>query len=133
MASRLTAVPRYRQRVQRLPLDLARPYWADDPHFSLAYHLRHTAIPQPGSEAQLRALAGRIMSQRLDLDRPLWEMWLVEGLPGGRWAVISKVHHAMIDGVSGHDILETLLDRSPTRPRGPVAPGRPGRRRPGPT
>jgi diacylglycerol O-acyltransferase / wax synthase len=112
--SRLAAVPRYRQRVKRLAMDVARPYWADDPHFSLAYHLRHTAIPHPGDETQLRALAGRVMSQRLDLARPLWEMWLVEGLPDGRWAVISKVHHAMIDGVSGHDILETLLDRDPS-------------------
>ncbi len=111
VASRLPAVPRYRQRVRRLPLDLARPYWADDPHFSIAYHVRHTAIPAPGGQDQLLALTGRVMSQRLDLDRPLWEMWLVEGLPHGRWAVISKVHHAMIDGVSGHDILETLLDR----------------------
>jgi WS/DGAT/MGAT family acyltransferase len=122
VASRLPAVPRYRQRVRRLLLDLARPYWADDPHFSIQYHVRHTAIPAPGSQEQLLALAGRVMSQRLDLDRPLWEMWLVEGLPDGRWAVISKVHHAMIDGVSGHDILETLLDREadaapwPSRP-----------------
>ncbi len=125
VASRLSAVPRYRQRVRRTALDVARPYWADDPHFSLGYHLRHTAIPSPGSDAQLRALAGRIMSQRLDLDRPLWEMWLVEGLPDGRWAVISKVHHAMIDGVAGHDILETLLDRDPAAPAWPSRPWQP--------
>jgi WS/DGAT/MGAT family acyltransferase len=111
--SRLDAVPRYRQRVQRMPFDLARPIWVDDPHFLIGYHLRHTAIPKPGGEVQLRTLAGRIMSQRLDLDRPLWELWLAEGLPDGRWAVISKVHHAMIDGVSGHDVLEVLLDREP--------------------
>jgi WS/DGAT/MGAT family acyltransferase len=112
--SRLDAVPRYRQRVQRMPLDVARPIWVDDPYFSLGYHLRHTAIPAPGDEEQLRTLAGRVMSQRLDLDRPLWEMWLVEGLPQQRWAVISKVHHAMIDGVSGNDVLEILLDREAT-------------------
>lgn len=117
VGSRLGAVPRYRQRVRRPPLDVARPYWVDDPHFSLHYHVRHTAIPSPGTERQLRTLAGRIMSQRLDLARPLWEMWLIEGLPDGRWAVISKVHHAMIDGVSGHEILEIMLDRDPTAER----------------
>lgn len=128
--SRLQAVPRYRQRVQRLPLDLARPFWVDDPHFSLSYHLRHTAIPRPGDEEQLLALSGRIMSQRLDLDRPLWEMWLVEGLPDERWAVISKVHHAMIDGVSGNDVLEMLLDRSAETKPWPSKPWQP---RPAPT
>jgi WS/DGAT/MGAT family acyltransferase len=111
VGTRLGAVPRYRQRVRRPPLNFARPYWVDDPHFSLHYHVRHTAIPQPGTEHQLRALAGRIMSQRLDLARPLWEMWLIEGLQDQRWAVVSKVHHAMIDGVSGHEILEIMLDR----------------------
>ena len=123
--SRLDAVPRYRQRIQRMPLDVARPIWVDDPHFSLEYHLRHTAIPAPGDEARLLTLGGRIMSQRLDLARPLWEMWLVEGLPGQRWAVISKVHHAMIDGVSGNDILETLLDRTPGVPSRAVEVWRP--------
>ena len=111
VSSRLDAVPHYRQRVRRPAFDLARPYWVDDPYFSLVYHLRHTAIPSPGGEEQLRTLAGRIMSQRLDLDRPLWEMWLVEGLPDDHWAVISKVHHAMIDGISGNEILEIMLDR----------------------
>ncbi|MBK9741192.1 MAG: wax ester/triacylglycerol synthase family O-acyltransferase [Actinobacteria bacterium] len=121
IASRLDGVPRYRQRVERLPLDVARPMWVDDPHFSLSYHLRHTAIPKPGGEVQLRNLTARIMSQRLDLDRPLWEVWLAEGLADGRWAVISKVHHAMIDGVSGNDILEVLLDREPdSRPVTPA-------------
>jgi len=110
---RLDSVPRYRQRVRRMPLDVARPIWVDDQHFSLAYHLRHTAIPQPGSEEQLRLLAGRVMGQRLDLDRPLWEIWLVEGLRDGRWAIISKVHHAMIDGISGNDLLEIVLTRDP--------------------
>jgi WS/DGAT/MGAT family acyltransferase len=123
--SRLPAVPRYRQRVQRFALDLARPYWSDDPHVSLDYHLRHTAVPRPGDESHLRALGGRIMSQRLDLNRPLWEMWLVEGLPDDQWAVISKVHHAMIDGVSGHDILEILLDRDPDAASWPSRPWQP--------
>ena len=128
--SRLNAVPRYRQRVQRMPIDLARPIWVNDPHFSLGYHVRHTAIPQPGGEEQLLALAGRVMSQRLDLDRPLWETWLVEGLTGNRWAVISKVHHAMIDGVSGNDVLEILLDREASVPASPRSSWQP---RPGPT
>ena len=101
LASCLDYVPRYRQRVQRMPLDLARPAWVDDPHFSLAYHLRHTAIPAPGGDAQLRALVARVLSQRLDVDRPLWENWLVEGLPEQRWALITKTHHAMIDGLAG--------------------------------
>lgn len=125
IASRLDAVPRYRQRVKRMPFDIARPYWVDDPHFSIAYHLRHTAIPSPGGEVELRTLAGRIMSQRLDLDRPLWEIWLVEGLPEDRWAVINKVHHAMIDGVSGHDVVERLLDRDPDVPPASAGPWRP--------
>lgn len=128
--SRLDFVPRYRQRVQHAPLGVARPYWVDDPHFSLGYHLRHTAVPQPGREAQLATLAGRIMSQRLDRDRPLWEMWLVEGLGDDRWAVISKVHHAMIDGVSGHEILEILLDAEPDASTRRSSPWRP---RPGPS
>ena len=118
LASCLDSVPRYRQRVRRMPLDLARPAWVDDPHFSLAYHLRHTAIPGPGTDEQLRALVGRVMSQRLDVDRPLWEMWLVEGLPDDRWAIITKTHHAMIDGLAGNELMETVLDREPgqTRP-----------------
>jgi diacylglycerol O-acyltransferase len=130
IASRLDAVPRYRQRVHRMPFDLARPYWVDDPHFSLSYHLRRTAIPSPGGEVELLALSGRIMSQRLDLDRPLWEIWVVEGLPDDRWAVINKVHHSMIDGVSGHDVLELLLDRDPVT--GPVSDST-WRPRPGPS
>ena len=128
--SRLDSVPRYRQRVRRMPLDVARPIWVDDPHFSAAYHLRHTAIPKPGTEIQLRTLAGRVMGQRLDLDRPLWEMWLVEGLSRRRWAVISKVHHAMIDGIAGNDLLETLLARDPDAPPSPSATWHP---RPGPS
>jgi WS/DGAT/MGAT family acyltransferase len=117
LSSCLDSVPRYRQRIRRMPLDLARPAWVDDPHFSLAYHLRHTAIPSPGGDAQLRALVGRVMSQRLDVDRPLWEMWLVEGMSDGRWAVVTKTHHAMIDGLAGNELMETVLDRVPGRRR----------------
>lgn len=119
LASCLDSVPRYRQRVQRMPLELARPVWVDDPHFCLDYHLRHTAIPTPGGDDQLRTLVGRVMAQRLDVDRPLWEMWLVEGLPGRRWAVITKTHHAMIDGLAGNELMEIVLDRDPERQRRP--------------
>jgi diacylglycerol O-acyltransferase / wax synthase len=125
LESCLDLVPRYRQRVQRMPLELARPIWVDDPDFSLPYHLRHTAIPAPGGDAQVRALVGRIMSQRLDVDRPLWELWLVEGLPEDRWAIITKTHHAMIDGLAGNELMETVLDRDPRATRQPPARWRP--------
>ena len=130
LASCLDSVPRYRQRVQRMPLDLARPIWVDDPHFSLGYHLRHTAVPAPGGDEQLRTLVGRIMSQRLDIDRPLWETWLVEGLPDGRWALITKTHHAMIDGLAGRELMEIVLDRDPGQPRPAAGEWSP---RPGPS
>ena len=84
--------------------------WVDDPHFDLAYHLRHTALPAPGDDAELCRLMGRLMSQPLDRDRPLWETWLVEGLADGRWALVFKVHHCMVDGISGVDLLTVLLD-----------------------
>jgi diacylglycerol O-acyltransferase len=125
LASCLDDVPRYRQRVQRMPLDLARPVWVDDPHFSLAYHLRHTAIPAPGGDAQLRALVARVLSQRLDVDRPLWENWLVEGLPEQRWALITKTHHAMIDGLAGNELMEIVLDRDRVGRRRPPTQWRP--------
>ena len=126
----LDPVPRYRQRVQRMPFDLARPIWVDDPHFALTYHLRHTALPAPGTDEQLRTLVGRIMSQRLDIDRPLWELWLVEGLTGDRWALITKTHHAMIDGLAGGELMEVVLDREPGRARVPAGDWQP---RPGPS
>ena len=125
LESCLDQVPRYRQHVRHMPLDLARPIWVDDPHFSLSYHLRHTAIPAPGGDAQLRALIGRVMSQRLDVDRPLWEMWLVEGLPDDRWAIITKTHHAMIDGLAGGEVMESVLDSDPEQQRRPPTEWRP--------
>ena len=109
IASRLHLVPRYRQRLARVPLE-SRPVWVDDEHFNLHYHLRHTSLPKPGSERQLKRLAGRVMSQQLDRSRPLWEIWVVEGLAGDRFALLSKVHHCMIDGVAGVDLFELLLD-----------------------
>ena len=108
--SRLDAVPRYRQKVKALPFHVGRPVWVDDDHFNILYHVRHTAVPSPGGEDQLRNLAGRLFAQKLDDKKPLWEAWLVEGLEGGRWAIISKVHHCMIDGVSGTDMLQLMLD-----------------------
>jgi len=113
LVSKLPQVPRYRQRVRTVPLHLGRPAWIDDEHFEVLYHVRHTAVPAPGGAEQLRNLAGRVFAQRLDLAKPLWEMWLVEGLRDGRWAIISKVHHCMIDGVAGWDLAAALLDASP--------------------
>ena len=111
--AKLHLVPRYRQRVREVPLQLGRPVWVDDPHFSLTYHVRHTALPHPGSDSQLRTLVGRLMSQQLDRGKPLWETWVVEGLQGGRWAVVSKVHHSMVDGIAGTDLVSLVLDSSP--------------------
>src|SRR5689334_12092387 len=102
---RLHLVPRYRQKVVWPGMELGRPLWVDDPSFNLDYHVRHTALPSPGSREQLRKLAARVFSQQLDRDKPLWEMWLVDGLEDGRFAIISKTHHCLIDGMSGVDIL----------------------------
>jgi diacylglycerol O-acyltransferase / wax synthase len=110
IASKLPRVPRYRQRIRFVPLDLRRPFWIDDPHFNLEYHVRHTALPRPGGKAELCRLMGRLMSQELDRARPLWEAWVVEGLAGGQWAVVSKVHHCMVDGVAGVDLMSVVLD-----------------------
>jgi WS/DGAT/MGAT family acyltransferase len=112
--SRLHLVPRYRQRLTFPPLESGRPLWVDDATFNLEYHVRHTALPEPGSEQQLRALAARIFSQQLDRSKPLWEMWLVQGLEGGRFALIAKTHHALVDGVSGVDLSTVIFDLQPT-------------------
>jgi WS/DGAT/MGAT family acyltransferase len=113
LESRLHLVPRYRQRLTEVPLAQGRPVWSDDPHFQLRYHLRHTGVPAPGGDEELKTLAGRIFSQRLDRSRPLWEIWLVNGLSGGRFALIGKTHHALVDGISGVDITTVLFDASP--------------------
>ena len=110
VGAKLPLVPRYRQKVRFLPLALGRPVWVDDPHFKLEYHMRHTALPTPGGDDELRNLVGRVMSQPLDRARPLWEMWIAEGLDADRWALLSKVHHSMVDGVSGTDLINVLLD-----------------------
>lgn len=113
IASKLHQIPRYRQRVRSVPLELGRPVWVDDPHFDLDYHVRHTALPSPGDDQAFNTLMGRLMSLPLDRDRPLWETWLVEGLDGGRWALVFKVHHCMVDGIAGVELLEVLLDLEP--------------------
>jgi diacylglycerol O-acyltransferase len=111
VAGKLPLVPRYRQVVRFVPLAMGRPVWVDDPHFNLEYHVRRTALPAPGGEDQLRILVGRVMSQQLDRAKPLWEMWVAEGMDEDRWALVSKVHHCMVDGVAGTDLLTVILDQ----------------------
>jgi diacylglycerol O-acyltransferase / wax synthase len=113
VAGKLALVPRYRQKARMVPFGLGRPVWVDDPDFQLIYHVRHTALPAPGGRDELRNLAGRIFGQLLDRSKPLWEMWLVEGLAQGRWALISKVHHAMVDGVSATDLISVMFAITP--------------------
>jgi diacylglycerol O-acyltransferase len=117
---RLPLVPRYRQKVRRVPFNLGRPVWVDDPDIDLDYHLRRTALPAPGDDAALNRVVARVMSQRLDRDRPLWEDWVIEGLPDGRWALLSKVHHCLLDGVAGNELYRLMFDTTP-QPTGPVA------------
>src|SRR5690606_5443733 len=111
--AKLQYIPRYRQRLDYIPYDRS-PVWVDDADFNLDYHVRHTSLPRPGSDDQLKALAGRIVSQQLDRSKPLWELWVVEGLTEGRFAIIAKIHHCMIDGLSGVDLTTILLNVIPT-------------------
>jgi diacylglycerol O-acyltransferase len=115
IASRLHKIPRYRQRLAYIPLE-RHPVWVDDARFNIHYHVRHTCLPHPGSERQLKRLVARIKSEELDRGKPLWETWVVEGLEGGRFAMVSKTHHCMIDGVSGADLLSVLLSPTPETP-----------------
>jgi diacylglycerol O-acyltransferase len=112
IASRLDKIPRYRQRLATVPFE-GHPVWVDDEHFHLDYHVRHTALPSPGTDQQLKDLVGRLMSQQLDRTRPLWELWVVEGLANGGFALVGKIHHCMIDGVSGIDLMAVILDFTP--------------------
>ena len=121
--ARLHLVPRYRQRLAQVPLNQGRPVWVDDPHFNIRYHLRHAAVPSPGGDDELKHLAARLFSQRLDRTKPLWELYLVDGLRGGRFAIIAKTHHALVDGISGVDLVTVLFDTS----RDPTPVGRPDR------
>jgi diacylglycerol O-acyltransferase len=118
---RLALVPRYRQKLAFPPLVQSRPVWVDDPHFNAPYHVRHTALPEPAGEAELRRLAGRIFAQRLDRTKPLWELWLVDRVEDDRFALISKTHHALVDGVSGVDLATVLFDLDPDPPPQPPA------------
>ena len=113
-SQRIALVPRYRQKVKDVPGRLVGPVWVDDEDFDITYHVRRSALPRPGTDAQLRELVGRLMSRQLDRHRPLWETYLVEGLEGGRVAVVTKTHHAMVDGVAAVDIGTVMLDLTPT-------------------
>jgi diacylglycerol O-acyltransferase len=113
VADRLPLLARYRQKLQPVPFRLGRPVWVDDPDFDLSYHIRRVSLPEPGRDQQLAELMGRVMSARLDRDHPLWEYWVIEGLARDRWALISKVHHCMVDGVSGADLYRVLMEPSP--------------------
>ena len=113
VSSRLHLVPRFRQKLAFPPVPTGRPFWVDDPAFNLSYHVRHSALPAPGSEEQLGKMAGRVFSQQLDRTKPLWELWLVQGLTRKRFALVTKTHHALVDGVSGVDIATVLFDLKP--------------------
>jgi diacylglycerol O-acyltransferase / wax synthase len=129
-ATKLPRVPRYRQVVRTTPLQIFRPFWVDDENFELRYHVRHVAVPPPGGPDSLREMASLVFAQQLDRARPLWEAWFVEGLEGGRWAIISKVHHCMVDGIGGSDLMAALFDIGQDFER-PVPP--PWVPRPGPS
>src|ERR1700680_2613050 len=113
---RLHLVPRYRHKLAFTALDSGRPVWIDDASFNVEYHVRHTALPTPGGWEQLQSLTARIFSQALDRSKPLWEMWLIEGLEDGRFALITKTHHALTDGIAGVDLATVLFDLSPEPP-----------------
>ncbi|MDJ0789918.1 MAG: wax ester/triacylglycerol synthase family O-acyltransferase [Myxococcota bacterium] len=110
--SRLDSIPRYRQCLAHTPIE-GHPVWVDDASFNIRYHVRHSRLPRPGNERQLKRMAGRIFSQQLDREKPLWELWVIEGLEGDRIAVVSKVHHCMVDGVSGSELISALLSSEP--------------------
>jgi WS/DGAT/MGAT family acyltransferase len=124
IAAKLHLIPRYRMRLAHVPLE-RHPVWVDDEHFNLEYHVRHTSLPRPGGDQQLRALMGRLVSQQLDHAKPLWEIWVVEGISDDRFALISKVHHSMIDGISGVDMLAVLLSLTPDEAVADPEPFRP--------
>ncbi|MCW3031704.1 MAG: wax ester/triacylglycerol synthase family O-acyltransferase [Solirubrobacterales bacterium] len=121
---RLHLVPRYRHKLAHTAIDSGRPVWVDDPNFNLEYHIRHSALPPPGSWDQLQDLTARVFSQQLDRSKPLWEMWLIEGLEDDRFALITKTHHSLIDGIAGIDLATVLFDLSPDPPQIPHS-GRP--------
>jgi len=132
IGERLHLVPRFRQRIMTVPLDQGRPVWVDDEHFDIAYHVRLTALPRPGTEEQLLALFSRVQSHLLDRRRPLWEFWFVEGLGAeggsehrGEVAIIQKTHHCLVDGISAVDLAMMLYDLTPEVTRYDPPPWRP--------
>ncbi|HET9944344.1 MAG TPA: wax ester/triacylglycerol synthase domain-containing protein, partial [Actinomycetes bacterium] len=125
ISQRIAFVPRYRQRVRWVPGRLANPVWVDDEDFDVSYHVRRSALPRPGTDRQLAELVARVQSRPLDHTRPLWEMYLVEGLSDGRFAIISKTHHAMVDGIAAVDIGQVILDTTPARRHPPADTWRP--------
>ncbi len=120
VSRRIAAVPRYRQKVRFVPGHLVNPVWLDDPDFDLGYHVRRSVLPWPGTDAQLHELVGRIQGRPLDRSRPLWEIYVVEGLAAGRFAIVTKTHHAMVDGVGAVDIGQLILDTAPDSATLPV-------------
>src|SRR5918998_5864915 len=120
---RIAYVPRYRQRVRGVPPRLAAPVWVDDEDFDLPFHVRRSALPRPGSPEQLREFVGRILARRLDRSRPLWEIYLVEGLADNQFALVTKTHLALVDGVDTVDIGQVLLDSSSAEAAGPIENG----------
>lgn len=125
LAARLPLVPRYRQRVRTVPLGLGRPVWVDDQDFRIGHHVRQVAVTAPGGDDELRDLVARVVEQPLDMAKPLWEVWLVDGLEDHRWAVIAKVHHCMVDGIAGTDLLQLIFDREPEAAGGESQPWAP--------
>ena len=125
LRTRLHLAPRYRQKVRFVPLSAGRPVWVDDPDFDLDYHVRRTALAPPGSDDELRRVLARVMALQLDRDRPLWELWVVEGLEDGCWALISKLHHAMVDGVSASNLITSLMDTERSIPTPAPVPWEP--------
>src|SRR3954468_13527727 len=118
---RIPLAPRHRQEVRMVPATLANPSWLDDPHFDITYHVRRSALPRPGTDEQLLEFCARIQSRLLDRTRPLWEMYLVEGLSGGRFAIVTKTHEAIVGEEGGIDLAQVILDSAP-EPRRTVGP-----------
>jgi WS/DGAT/MGAT family acyltransferase len=112
-AARIHLVPQFRRRLAEVPLQLDHPRWVDDPEFDIGWHIRHIAVPAPGGPAELAALAGELMSTQLDRNRPLWEIWVIDGVAGGRFALLSKAHHAALDGVAGIEMVSSMFDLTP--------------------
>lgn len=124
LEQRIHLVPQFRQRVVNVPLGLDHPYFVDDPDFDIGYHLRRIALPEPGDHRLLQEFVGRLVSRPMDMSKPLWEIYVVEGLEGGRWAYVGKAHHVLVDGVGGNEVLVQLLDLEPT-PRDVEPPAEP--------